>query len=68
MGVTITSGAVSRTYAIFVPASYNPTQPLSLVFAFHGDGGTGSGFRTSLGMETRSAGAAKESSFTPTGS
>lgn len=47
----LVSSDVERTYALFVPTDYDPDRVYSLVFAFHGDGGTGDGLRTGLGLE-----------------
>jgi polyhydroxybutyrate depolymerase len=46
----ITSG-VDRTYALYVPETYDPQRTYALVFGYHGDGGTGAGVRPSLGLE-----------------
>lgn len=53
----ITSG-VDRTYALFVPPTYDPQGTYALVFAYHGDGGTGAGLRAGLGLEAAANGAA----------
>jgi polyhydroxybutyrate depolymerase len=50
-GVMVTSGGAARTYAISVPADYDPSRAYPLVFVFHGDGGTGAGIRTQLSVE-----------------
>jgi len=54
----ITSSGEDRTYALFVPADYDPGHAYALVFGFHGDGGTGAGIRSALGLETPANGAA----------
>lgn len=46
----VTSG-VDRTYALYVPTTYDPQRTYALVFAYHGDGGTGAGVRANLGLE-----------------
>jgi polyhydroxybutyrate depolymerase len=56
--VHITSSGTDRTYALSVPSSYDPSHPYALVFAFHGDGGTGDGLRTAFGLEGPGAGQA----------
>lgn len=55
---TLTIGGKSRSYALFVPADYAPTRAYSLVFAFHGDGGTGANLQRSMKLEAASAGGA----------
>ncbi len=37
---TLTSSGVQRTYRLYVPASYSPSQPTALVLNFHGFGST----------------------------
>jgi polyhydroxybutyrate depolymerase len=54
----ITSSGVDRTYALYVPETYDPEQTHALVFAYHGDGGTGAGVRGGLGLEAAANGAA----------
>lgn len=55
---TIDVAGVTRTYAIYVPETYDANVPLALVFGWHGLGGTGAGIRSYLGLEEASAGAA----------
>lgn len=40
-----------RSYALTVPSGYDPTRAYPLIFAFHGDGGTGAGLRGGLKLE-----------------
>jgi polyhydroxybutyrate depolymerase len=54
----ITSSGVDRTYALYVPPTYDPARTYALVFAYHGDGGTGAGVRPGLGLEAPANGAA----------
>jgi polyhydroxybutyrate depolymerase len=54
----VTTSGVDRTYALYVPETYDPEQTYALVFAYHGDGGTGAGIRGALGLETPANGAA----------
>lgn len=54
----ITTSGVDRTYALYVPEGYDPQQTYALVFAYHGDGGTGAGIRASVGLEAAAGGAA----------
>ncbi len=55
---TITVRGATRTYVLSVPASASLDAALPVVFAFHGDGGTGAGIRSSLGLEAPAAGGA----------
>lgn len=57
---TINVGGVDRSYLIFVPSSYVPNKPLTLVVGLHGMTGTATKARNmfGLGMETESAGKA----------
>lgn len=48
---TIVSSGISRTYLLAAPSDVASRSGLPLVFALHGDGGTGAGIRTSLGLE-----------------
>ena len=48
---TISSGGVDRTYVLATPSDIATRGSLPLVFALHGDGGSGSGMRTSLPLE-----------------
>lgn len=52
----VTSSGVDRTYALYVPDTYDPQRTYALVFAYHGDGGTGAGVRASLGLEAAANG------------
>lgn len=54
----VTTSGVDRTYALYVPETYDPEQSYALVFAYHGDGGTGAGIRGALGLEAAANGAA----------
>ena len=47
-----------RTYELYVPAGYDSTRAYPIVFAFHGDGGTGAGLRSSFHLEAASSGQA----------
>ena len=47
-----------RTYELYVPADYDSTRAYPIVFAFHGDGGTGAGLRSSFHLEAASSGQA----------
>jgi poly(3-hydroxybutyrate) depolymerase len=40
-------GGISRTYRVYVPASYKPDKPVPLVLWFHGILGSGQDYRTS---------------------
>jgi len=40
---SITVGGLERTYHLYLPASYEPSKSLPVVFLFHGGGGTGEG-------------------------
>lgn len=53
--VQLTSSGSSRTYSRFVPTDYDASRSYPVVFAFHGDGGTGSSIRDALGLETPAA-------------
>lgn len=54
---SITVGAAKRTYQLFVPETYDGKRSFALVFVFHGDGGTGTGIRSSFkALEAESAG------------
>ncbi len=52
----VTSSGVDRTYALYVPETFDPQRTYALVFAYHGDGGTGAGVRASLGLEAAANG------------
>ncbi len=56
--LTITSASTSRTYALFVPTSYDQNQAYPLVFVFHGSGGTGPGIRSYYALEAAASGKA----------
>ena len=55
---TITVGERVRTYLLSVPRSYDPSTPLALVFAWHGNGGTGNYVRQAYALEPAAAGGA----------
>ncbi len=57
-GLTIQVDGQNRTYALFVPPGYDPKKAYPLVFAFHGDGGSGAGIRSSMKLEEQANGAA----------
>jgi polyhydroxybutyrate depolymerase len=54
----VTSSQVDRTYSLFVPPSYDPNRAYPIVFAFHGDGGTGADVWDALALEAQASGAA----------
>ena len=54
--VSVKVGSATRTYALTVPAGYNGTKLYPLVIGFHGDGGTGAGYRGDLAIEAAAAG------------
>lgn len=56
--VTIKVSGVTRSYIRVVPASYTASNPMDLVFAFHGSGGTATGARTSFDLESHAGGKA----------
>ena len=56
-GVT-TTRVKDRTYTLVVPESYAPGAPYPLVFALHGNGGTGAGLRAAMDLEKQAAGKA----------
>jgi poly(3-hydroxybutyrate) depolymerase len=63
MATGLTSGSVTvdgqqRTYALFVPAGYNPATPYPLIFGWHGIGQSGSMAHEYLGVVEASAGQA----------
>jgi polyhydroxybutyrate depolymerase len=47
-----------RTYTLVVPDDYHPKQPYPVVFALHGNGGSGARVRTALDLEKPAAGKA----------
>jgi polyhydroxybutyrate depolymerase len=55
---TITADGAKRTYALFVPDTYDSAKTFPLVFVFHGDGGTGANIRGSFELEAAAAGGA----------
>lgn len=57
-GQTIDVGGAMRTYATFVPDTYDAKRAFPVVFVFHGDGGTGAGTRKALKLEAEAAGEA----------
>ncbi len=57
-GQTLTVSGAARTYAVFVPDSYDAAKRYPLVFVFHGDGGTGAGMRKTIDLESASEGGA----------
>jgi len=42
---SISVGGLERTYALFIPSSYEPSKPIPVVFLFHGGRGTGQGMQ-----------------------
>jgi polyhydroxybutyrate depolymerase len=61
--VTAASGMVMRTYSITLPAVCDSSNPLPLVFAFHGDGGNGEGMYSSFPIEAAAAAAGGKAIF-----
>jgi len=55
---SIEADGLSRTYVLSVPASYDPSTPLPLVFAWHGLGGSGQLARLYFGVEQQAGGGA----------
>jgi polyhydroxybutyrate depolymerase len=55
---TLTVGGAARTYELYLPADYDSTKAYPIVFAFHGDNGTGAGIRSSFALEAASGGQA----------
>ena len=53
--VSVKVGAATRTYALTVPAAYDGTKLFPIVIGFHGDGGDGAGYRSSLPIEAQAA-------------
>lgn len=52
-GQTIMVGGSARTYAISVPPSYDASKRFPVVFAFHGDGGTGASTKQGFNFEQK---------------
>jgi polyhydroxybutyrate depolymerase len=57
ISVKTASGSVMRTYSITLPAVCDSSNPLPLVFAFHGDYGNGEGMYSSFPIEAAAAAA-----------
>ncbi len=57
-GKQVSAQSRPRTYALAVPEGYDATKTYPLVLAFHGDGGTGPGMRSTLKLEEAAKGAA----------
>lgn len=57
-GLTVQVEGKARTYALFVPPSYDPNKAYPLVFGFHGDGGNGAGIRSTMKLEEQANGEA----------
>jgi polyhydroxybutyrate depolymerase len=55
---TIQIDGVDRTFLRFIPAGYTANKPMSLIFAFHGSGGTSTGARTTFDLESNAGGKA----------
>jgi polyhydroxybutyrate depolymerase len=55
---SLTADGAKRTYDLFVPDTYDNAKSFPLVFVFHGDGGDGSGIRSSFKIEAEAAGGA----------
>lgn len=51
--LSVRVGSATRTYALSVPAGYDGTRLYPLIVGFHGDGGTGAGYRTSFAIESQ---------------
>jgi len=39
--LSITSSGINRTYLLYIPSVFSPTNPHGLIFSFHGRGQTG---------------------------
>jgi polyhydroxybutyrate depolymerase len=52
-GLTVSVGGQARSYALYVPTNYDPNKAYPVVFAFHGDGGTGAGIRATMQLEAQ---------------
>lgn len=48
---TISVNGTTRTYVLYTPSTYDGKTPLPLIFAFHGDGGTGESLREWFNLE-----------------
>ncbi|AKU99243.1 putative secreted protein [Labilithrix luteola] len=48
---TISVGGSNRTYQLYVPSTFDGKKTYPLIFAFHGDGGDGTGLRKSFKIE-----------------
>ena len=55
---SLTVSGKKRTYQLYVPDVYDGKKSYPLVFVFHGDGGDGSGIRSSFQLEAESKGGA----------
>jgi polyhydroxybutyrate depolymerase len=51
-------GSTARSFELYLPAGYDGTHAYPIVFAFHGDGGTGAGLRAAFKLEAASGGQA----------
>jgi len=51
---SLSSGGLTRTYTLHVPASYDGSKPVALVVVLHGGGGTGAGMVRISGMDSAS--------------
>jgi polyhydroxybutyrate depolymerase len=52
---SIVSGGVTRNYVLAYPSPLPAGESLPLVFAYHSDGGTASGFRTFIALEAEAS-------------
>jgi len=57
-GKEISAQSRKRTYGITIPDGYDNAKAYPVVFAFHGDGGTGAGLHQSLKLEDAAKGGA----------
>jgi len=63
IAVTTANGVVTRTYDITLPAECDAASPLALIFAFHGDDGSGAGMYASFPIEQAAAAAGGKAIF-----
>jgi polyhydroxybutyrate depolymerase len=63
IAVTTATGVQTRTYDITLPTDCDAANPLPLVFAFHGDGGSGAGMYASFPIEQAAAAAGGKAIF-----
>ncbi len=51
--VSVRVGSVTRTYSLTVPAGHDGVRKYPLVIGYHGDGGTGAGYRAAFPIEAQ---------------